>query len=136
MMRGQRVVLSGYLRATGSAAAGLWLRVEGTRDGRATLLGFDSMDDRFVTAAAAWTPAYVALDVPQDADYVTYGVLMVGSGVVWGDDLQLDLASEELRDTNVIRAPVVHDAAWLTENADERHWMYPPGAGYNLGFEE
>lgn len=135
-MRGQRVVLSGYLRTAGAAAAGLWLRVEGTRDGRATLLGFDSMGERMLTGATAWTPAYTVLDVPQDAEYITYGVLMVGSGAVWGDELQFDLAPPELRDTNVLLGPVIHDAAWLAENGDERRLMYPPGGGYNMTFDE
>ncbi len=135
-MRGQRVMLSGYVRSLGAAAASLWLRVEGTRDGSATLMGFDDMPDRMVTGTTAWTPLYTVLDIPQDAEYITYGALMVGSGAVWADDLQLDIVPEEVHDTNVLAGPVTHTATWLTETAEERQVIIPAGPGRNMDFEK
>ncbi|MBU2893185.1 hypothetical protein KO495_07570 [Colwellia sp. D2M02] len=50
-------------------------------------LAFDNMHGREVTGSTEWQEYAIVLDVPQNADNMIFGVLLVGSGQVWFNDL-------------------------------------------------
>jgi hypothetical protein len=106
--RGKRVRLTGYLK-TGDVRggwAGLWLRV----DGRVAIpIAIDNMSSRGVMATTDWSRHAVVLDVPEAAVRLAFGVLLVGSGRVWADDLALDVVDpKEVPVTREALEPIIH----------------------------
>ena len=65
--------------------AGLWMR----EDGEQAALAFDNMAGRPVKGTTEWTEYSIQLPIHADARRVFFGVLLVGSGTAWADDLQL-----------------------------------------------
>lgn len=91
--RGQRVRLSGWLKAEEVAEwAGLWLRIDGEQGVR---LSLDNMQDRPVKGTGDWQRYELVLNVPDNAIAVSFGLVLVGKGRVWMDDLSLDRAPTE-----------------------------------------
>jgi hypothetical protein len=69
--------------------AQLWLKV--VRANRRT--GFsDSMDDRPVRSSE-WTRCEIAGRIDDDAEFINFGVLSIGGGRVWMDDVSFDVAA-------------------------------------------
>ncbi|HSK04219.1 MAG TPA: erythromycin esterase family protein [Kofleriaceae bacterium] len=86
---GKRVRLRGWIKTDGATdGAALWLRVDSATD---TGAAFDNMSDRRITGTAAWTAAAVEVDVPADGETLVIGVMLVGSGTAWFDDLALEV---------------------------------------------
>lgn len=83
---GTTVELRGFLRTEQvSQLAGLWMR----EDGEAPSLAFDNMANRPVTGTTEWTEYSIKLPVHPEARQLFFGVLLVGSGKLWVDDLQV-----------------------------------------------
>lgn len=86
--RGRSVELQGWLRLEEvSGSAGLWLRVDGS-DGP---LRFDNMMDRRLQGTVGWTRYSVTLPLDPAARQIAFGALVVGTGTVDVDDLELIL---------------------------------------------
>jgi hypothetical protein len=81
---------TGGLRFPDPADRGqLWLKVE--RPNRRT--GFsDSMDDRPVRSAE-WTPCEIVGEIDEDAQSINFGVMSIGGGRVWIDDVSFEVIS-------------------------------------------
>lgn len=83
---GKTVELRGYLRTEQvSEFAGLWMR----EDGETTSLAFDNMQSRQIKGNTDWTEYSIKLPVNPDATQLFFGVLVVGTGKAWADDLKL-----------------------------------------------
>ncbi len=83
---GTTVELRGFLRTEQvSQLAGLWMR----EDGETASLAFDNMANRPVTGTTEWTEYSIKLPVHPEARELFFGALLVGSGKLWVDDLQL-----------------------------------------------
>lgn len=83
---GQTVVLRGFLRTkdvNGSVA--LWLR----EDGDSTSVAFDTTQNRQVSGTNDWQEHRVTVPINPEGRQLFFGVLVVGSGTVWADDLEL-----------------------------------------------
>jgi hypothetical protein len=65
------------------------MRVDGASPGEA----FDNMSDRALQGTRDWTPFAIVLDVPMDAVKIFTGLLLVGHGTVWADDLRIDVVT-------------------------------------------
>lgn len=91
VFRGQRVVLSGYIRTqrVDTGYAGLWLRLDAA-DGE--MLFLDNMADSGPRGTTDWARFEVAGVVDADVDRVVFGALLPGSGTAWFDDLSLESA--------------------------------------------
>lgn len=88
-LRGKRVRLRAWIKTEGVAEpgwAGVWLRVDGSQVG-----GFDNMQDRGLIGTEGWREVVAQVDVPDDADQLVIGPLLVGSGTAWFDDLRLEI---------------------------------------------
>ena len=96
--RGKRVRISGYLRSADATSASFWLRV----DGPSGVQGFDNMSNRALTGTRDWTPFAIVLDVPPDARTLHTGLLLSGTGVVWADDLRIDVVDGSVATTSSI----------------------------------
>jgi C-terminal processing protease CtpA/Prc len=83
---GTTVELRGFLRTEQvSQLAGLWMR----EDGETPNLAFDNMANRPVKGTTEWTEYSIKLPVHPEGRQLFFGALLVGSGKLWVDDLQL-----------------------------------------------
>jgi C-terminal processing protease CtpA/Prc len=83
---GTTIELRGFLRTEQvSQLAGLWMR----EDGESPALAFDNMANRPVKGTTEWTEYSIKLPVHPDARQLSFGALLVGSGKLWVDDLQV-----------------------------------------------
>lgn len=104
---GQSIELRGYLRTEGvTGFAGLWLREDGT----AGPVQFDNMQDRGLAGTTEWTEYAVRLPLDAEAREILFGVLLVGEGTLWADDLQLLVDGRPINDAPTrVRARTVLD---------------------------
>src|SRR5262249_26971443 len=94
---GNRLRLAAFTRSEGVQHwAGVWMRV----DGRSWPLAFDNMNERPIRATTDWTRHEIVLDVPKDATNIAFGVLLVGAGKVWMDDLAFDVVGRQVATTS------------------------------------
>ena len=83
---GETVELRGFLRTEDvSDFAGLWLREDGTTPN----LALDNMQDQQLKGTTGWKEYSIKLHLLPEATRLFFGVLLVGTGKAWADDLQL-----------------------------------------------
>ena len=122
---GKRVRLRGQLRHVGLEEwAGLWMRADSQT---MNAIAFDNMRDRKLQGSGEWQEYEVVLDIPGNVRHLTYGVLMIGRGQVWVDDLSLEVVGPEVARTGVPIEPFV---------ARSRPNVKRLARPANLGFEE
>ena len=83
--KGKRLEMTGWVKADSvSGWSGMWLRIDGenTHD-----LAFDNMQDRPIKGTSDWTKCTITLDLPLNAKYLAYGLLLEGKGTVYFDDV-------------------------------------------------
>jgi hypothetical protein len=84
--RGTRLRLRGYARLSRvSRWAGLLMRID-----TPTEIVFDNMQRRPLEGTRDWRQAEIVLDVPDDAEAINVGAILLGSGTFWIDDFELD----------------------------------------------
>ncbi len=96
---GKRIRMSGLLKKKDvSKWSGLWLRID--QKGSTEPLGFDNMHDgkkdRSIKGTTEWTRYEIVLDVPLNASQLAYGALLVGTGQVWFDNLNLEVVDDKV----------------------------------------
>ena len=107
--RGKRLRLTGYIKSKGVKQwSGLWMRVDGKKY---LPLAFDNMQDRPVKGTSGWQKVEIVLDVPEKAVSIAFGLLLMGGGQVWVDDIQLETVDHKVRVTNLLRIPATPPAA-------------------------
>ncbi|MRH92640.1 hypothetical protein GFY24_35355 [Nocardia sp. SYP-A9097] len=96
--RGKRVRLSAYVKTTGPDASsiGLWIRVNGHKG---EVLLFDNMENRRIRGTTRWTQHHVVSDVPEQARYIAFGLLLEGSGEARISDMDLEVVGADIAAT-------------------------------------
>ena len=75
--------------------SGLYLRAEGADGG--DVLSFESMQNQGpVVGSRAWRRYELVHEVPDDAEYLFFGLIVDGPGKVWMDDLELVPVSDDV----------------------------------------
>jgi AraC family transcriptional regulator len=74
-----------------SSRAGIWVRIE---DANSSVVGFDNMDNQPLSGDQPWRRYSVILDVPQNADTIAFGSLIIGTGTMWFDSFKLESLGE------------------------------------------
>ena len=98
--RGQRVRLTASIKVKFVAGwAGMWMRVE---DIVGRPLGFDDMSSRPIIGTSDWLRYEVVLDVPNNSDKITFGLLLSGKGQVWIDNVKLLVVSKDVPVTDLL----------------------------------
>jgi hypothetical protein len=93
--RGTRLRLRGYARLSRvSRWAGLLMRID-----TPTVIVFDNMQGRPLQGTRDWKQAEIVLDVPDDADAINIGAILLGSGTFWIDDFELDTVPRSVATT-------------------------------------
>jgi len=87
----QRVKLTAWVKTQlTSGTAQLWARVAGEWNNDSTKPGtFDNMDDRPIKGTTDWTQYDIVVDIPSTANHVTFGLMLIGTGTIWLDDVSL-----------------------------------------------
>jgi hypothetical protein len=55
---------------------------------------FDNIRDRQVHGTTEWTEYDLVVDVPQTSTNIAFGVIIVGGGMIWIDELKLEVVDE------------------------------------------
>ncbi len=99
--RGRRVRLTAYVRSQFvSGWAGLWMRVEDRSD---RPLSFDNMEGRPVIGTSDWIPYSIVLEVPLNADKISFGISLHGKGQVWADDFKFETVGSDVPTTDILQ---------------------------------
>jgi hypothetical protein len=84
----------------------LWLRVDRLN----RLMGFfDNMGDRPITNSSEWRYFEIIGDIDQDAEKINIGLMLIGIGKAWLDDVSFEVVGDAVR-------PAAEPARSLTEN--------------------
>lgn len=79
--RGRRVQVKAELRAGSiDGWAGVWMRVDGKDE---QVLSFDNMQDRALRGTTAFQWHTVILNIPMEAERISFGILLHGPGAVF-----------------------------------------------------
>lgn len=98
--RGRRVELRAELRSGAvDGWAGLWMRVDGP-EGK--VLAFDNMQNRALRGTSSFKWYSVVLDVPLDAEKVSFGVLLHGPGAVFIRELVFEEVDVNVSSTDLV----------------------------------
>ncbi len=98
--RGQRVELVAELKAGRIAGwAGLWMRIDGP-DGQT--LAFDNMQTRPLRGSSSFGWHSVVLNVPDNAQRISFGVMLHGPGAVFVRELHFRQATSDVQPTDLI----------------------------------
>lgn len=117
---GETIEFSGFLRTESvSGFAGLWMR----EDGPGGAVQFDNMQNKQLKGTTEWTEYTIKLPLDKRAKTLFFGVILVGEGKVWIDDLRL-LADGKAID----QAPERIIEATVLENDKE----FITGSGVNI----
>jgi len=105
--RSRRVRFSGYLKLDGADAGSyLWMRV----DSQDMLgLAFDNMSTRQLKGNNDWTKCEIVLDVPQNAESITLGASLTGTGKLWVDDFAIEFVAADVNSTDMKISPRPYD---------------------------
>ncbi len=99
--RGKRLRFSAAVRAKDVKGwAGLWMRVESADPKQP--LGFDNMQSRALVGTLGCQRYDVVLDVPQEATYITAGLLLSGTGNAWLDGVRFEVVGPQVAVTDLL----------------------------------
>lgn len=97
--RNKRMRFSAVVKSEGVEDwAGLWMRIDGPKQGET--FGFDNMHNRPMKGTTDWQKYEVVLDVPQESVCVAFGLLLVGPGQVWLNDVEFEEVSADVPTTS------------------------------------
>jgi hypothetical protein len=91
---GQRVRFRARLRTEDmSKWGGLWMSVN-AKDGRT--LAFFNTEGKPVKGTATWQERSIVLDVPADADMISFGAIGAGTGEVWMEPVAFETVGRDV----------------------------------------
>lgn len=91
--RDKRMRFSAAIKSEGTdLSAALFMSVEG---GCHRMLGYDDMNGRNITGSRDWDHYKVVLDVPEESDYIQFGIRVNGKGEVWISSVVFDETKDE-----------------------------------------
>ena len=115
--RGKKLRYSGFIKTEDveEGHAGLWWRVDKAPQ---LVAAFDNMADRGPKGTTDWQEYTIELDIPEDGSNINFGVILVGTGKAWFDNLQIFFDGEpyaQIRPEPIV--PKKADLQWIDENA-------------------
>ncbi len=86
-LAGRTIRLEGELRTENvSCWAGLWLRADADEQ---PSLFFDNMSRRPVIGTTGWMRYFIDAPLPANTDWLNYGIVLVGAGALYADNIRL-----------------------------------------------
>ena len=108
MFEGKEIELRGWLKLQDvkDGQVGLMLRING-EDG--TTLQFNNMQNQNIQGTRDWALYSVKLPLPAEGKKISIAGLLIGTGKVWADDLELLIDGKDITQAK-IRAPKTYKA--------------------------
>ncbi len=91
--RGKHVRLSAMLKSKDADGVQLFLRMDGPEE---KVLAFRNMDDAPVKGTTDWKHYDIVLDVPQQAQAISYGYYLLGKGEAWADSFKIEVVGNDV----------------------------------------
>lgn len=99
LYKNSRVKLSAFIKTESiTESSGLWMRVD---DKYEDILQFDNMSDRPIKGTKNWNIYSVVLDVPEESEVISFGILLNGPGKVWIDNIKFTKVNKNVPSTNM-----------------------------------
>ncbi|MBM6630262.1 helix-turn-helix transcriptional regulator [Mammaliicoccus vitulinus] len=99
LYKNSRVKLSAFIKTESiTESSGLWMRVD---DKYEDILQFDNMSDRPIKGTNNWNIYSVVLDVPEESEVISFGILLNGPGKVWIDNIKFTKVNKNVPSTNM-----------------------------------
>jgi hypothetical protein len=96
---GKRIELTAWVKSNNvDDWSGVWMRVDTDKKPGAT---FDNMQNRAISGTRDWAKYSVVLDVPTNAEKLSYGVLISGRGEIWFDEFLFSIVDESVPVTDM-----------------------------------
>lgn len=95
--RGQRVLMRAWIKTMQADAGALWLRIDAADD----FLAMDNMGNRTIKGTTGWSQYEIVMDVPERAEYLVYGALLIGGGLVDVDNIEFVVAPPDKKTTTL-----------------------------------
>ena len=90
----KRVRMTAFVKADRIAGwAGLWMRVDGVGEENHAL-SFDNMQKRPIKRTLPWQKYHIVLDVPENSQTITFGILLSGTGHAWLDEFKFEIVGK------------------------------------------
>lgn len=88
---GKKIKLTGYIKTENvdGGWAGLWMRIDPN-------VAFDNMQSRGITGTTDWTKYEIELDLNNSAKTVVVGGILIGTGKIWVDNLNITIDGKTL----------------------------------------
>ena len=94
---GKRIKMSAWVKSNvTSGSAQLWLRVDRPEGAKRISGLFDNMNDRPIKGTTDWTQYHLVCDVPPDSKLIAYGLMLIGEGQAWIDDVQFESVGNDV----------------------------------------
>lgn len=116
--RGKKLRYSGFIKTKDvkDGHAGLWWRVDGVH--QSNVAAFDNMANRGPKGTTDWKEYVIEMDIPEQGANINFGVLLVGTGKAWFDNLQILLDEQPYIQVRPVPAvPKRADMKWIREHA-------------------
>jgi hypothetical protein len=95
---GKKIRMTGFMKSKDVTSwAGFWLRID-QKDSKASL-SFDNMHDRAIKGTTEWTKYEIVLEVPKNASKIAFGALLNGTGQIWFNNLNFEVADSSASST-------------------------------------
>lgn len=95
---GKRFKVSCFLKTEEVEKCGLWCRVD---NASSDVIQFDNMYNRMIHGTTDWNYYSVVLDVPKESASIHFGILLIGTGKVWGDGFKFEEVDLSVASTNM-----------------------------------
>ncbi len=104
---GKRVRFSGFVKTEEvDDWCGLWMRID---NALSVVLKLDNMQSRPIVGTTEWNHYACVLDVPQDAAILNIGILLIGKGQVWLDNVSFQEVDLNVPTTELLPSEVFPD---------------------------
>ncbi|MDT0710604.1 helix-turn-helix transcriptional regulator [Mammaliicoccus sciuri] len=95
----KRMKLSAFIKTDKVIeSTGLWMRVDNKYE---DILQFDNMSNRQIKGTNSWNIYSVVLDIPEQSEVISMGILLNGSGKVWIDNIKFTNVDLNIPSTNM-----------------------------------
>lgn len=135
--RGKQVVLRAAVRVEGSGTAAMWLRVDIAGGGMGF---FDNMNNRRIRAGD-WNFYEIRGTVDAGAQSIAFGVMLIGAGRAWVDDVSLTFLDRQpdgpelaAARSELAKLYAAIDRAYAERRLDVLEAMAAPGARFGSSF--
>lgn len=91
---GKRIRLTGYLKTKDIQSwAGMWMRID---DQKGKPITSDTMDNRFLDGTRDWAKYEIVLDVDENSQAISYGILLAGIGKIWISSPKIEVVDKTI----------------------------------------